>query len=305
VKVAPVLGGLILVLVLVEYAAPGRDLYHYGWYNVLVAAVAVWMLAVTPAAVKALSARARAGVWLFSLGIAAVAFAGVTSGLLAPDNQTIVGAPGSSVPVAQAGGTLVFPLAQDADDASVMLEHGSGASPVGRERFTMNALLRAADRTVVAIDARDARGAHLTITQPTGAAFLSPVLLMQQQQTIGGLSLPYDSFALPGVHRIVKTVLFSAAQAGALPALAGANGPVVLFDLEDETGTSIPHGISIAPSGRTVTIAAIRLTPRVLSYPAIGVIAVPNVAVVAAGILAAAIGLVLTLRRNQGTMPQR
>jgi hypothetical protein len=292
------------MLVLVQYAGPGRSIYHAGWYNVAIAALAIWMLCITPRAAKRFAQRARAGIWLAASGVTAVAFAGVVNGLLGPDDQVVVGAPGSSIPVAQVGGALVFPLANaGADDVS--LARGASAKPVRGERYTARALLRVVDRTVVAIDARDGRGAHLTITQPTGTEFLSTVLLMQAQQTIGGLTLPYDSFALPGAHRIVKAVLFSHEQALKLPALATAPGAVVLFDVQDETGASLPHGIGVAPSGTTATIAGIHLTPRVLHYPSIEIVALPDAVVVTIGILAAIAGLLLTLPPNQGTIPQR
>ena len=58
-----------------------------------------------------------------------------------------------------------------------------------------------------------------------------------------------------------KAVLFSAAQAASMPALSMTHGPVVLFDLEDETGASIPHGIGIAPDGQFVLLGGLRLRP--------------------------------------------
>jgi hypothetical protein len=288
-------GGLIALLVLVEYAVPGRAIFHAGWYNVALVVLAVWAI---------VASGRNPGSLLFTFGVCVIAFTGVAAGLLGPDDRTIVGAPGSTVPLSDAGGSLVFPLV-DQRDAGVLLERGTHATPIRGERFIATAALRTMPRTVVAIDARDARGAHLTVTQPSGTAFLSPVLLMQSHQTIGGFSLPYDEFALPGVHLIVKTVLFSQEQAQSLSALAALNGPVVLFDLEDETGASLPHGIAIAGDGGTASIGGVRLTPRVLSYPSIDVLYVPDADAVAFGVLAAIAGLLLTLRRNRDTMPQR
>jgi hypothetical protein len=161
-------------------------------------------------------------------------------------------------------------------------------------------------RTVVAVDARDARGNHLTITQPSGSAFLSPVLLMQQTQTIDGLTLPFDSFALPGMHRLVKAVLFTEQEAASLPTLAAqGQGAVVLFDMEDESGNELPHAIAIARDGKAAVIQGIRLTPTLIDYPAVLAVSVPDVPVVAIGILAAIGGLVLTRRPARVTMPQR
>ena len=283
---ATVLAALVVLGVIVEIVVPDRAIYHAGWYNVAIAALAVWAVA---------SAR-RAPLLIF--GVGAIAFAGIASGLLGPDTRIVVGAPDTSVRVDEAGGTLAFPPAQA--DPTVLLERGTSVQPIGVRRYTATALLRTVPRTVVAIDASDSRGAHLTLTQPTGSAFLSPVLLMQSTQTIAGLDLPYDTFAVPAAHRIVKAVLFSAAQAASLPALAAVHAPVVLFDLEDDTGAAIPHGIGVAPDGETISLGGLRLRPRVLSYPAIEVTSIPDVAVVAAGLLALLAGALLTRRRGAG-----
>ena len=282
---ASVASALVVIGVGAQILVPGRPIYHTGWYNVTLAALAVWAI---------LGLRHRP---LIAFGVAIIAFAGIASGLLGPDVRTVIGAPGASVRVDEAGGTLVFPLAQ-ADAPSVMLERGPSAQPIGDRRFTATALLRRVPRSVVAIAAFDERGAHLTITQPTGSAFLSPVLLMENTQNIDGLDLPFDSFAVPAAHRIVRAVLFSQAQAASMPALASAHAPVVLFELEDDTGVSVPHGIGIARDGDSVALGGLRLHPNVLTYPAIEVISIPDLAVVAAGALVILIGVLLT-RRTQ------
>jgi hypothetical protein len=283
---AAVLAALVVLGVVVEIVIPNRALYHTGWYNVAIAAAGVWAIV-----------RTRR-MPLVAFGVAAIAFAGIASGLLGPDTRTIVGAPDTTVRVDEAGGTLAFPLAQA--DPSVMLVRGRGAQPIGARRYTATALLRSIPRTVVAIDAFDARGAHVTITQPTGSAFLSPVLLMQNSQPIAGLTVPFDTFAVPAAHRIVKAVLLSAAQLASMPNTTAAKGPAVIFDVEDETGASIPHGIGIASDGQVVELAGLRLRPHVLTYPAVEVISIPDLAVVAAGLLAILIGALLTRKRVPG-----
>jgi len=286
VKPGPIAAALVVVGAGAQILVPGRELYHQGWYNVLLAALALWGV---------LHARRTPTI---AFGVGAIALAAVASGLLGPDTRTVVGAPGTSVHVDEAGGALVFPIAQDT--APVTLERGGNAEPIGARRYTPNVVLASVSRTVVAIDARDARGAHLTLTQPTGSAFLSPVLLMENQQDINGLMLPYDTFALPAAHRIVTAVLFSAAQAASTPALAAMHGPVVLFEVEDDAGALLPHGIGVAPSGTSVVLAGVRLAPEVFSYPAIEVISIPNVPVVAVGFAAVFIGLLLTRKRSAG-----
>ena len=259
----------------------GEAIVHFGWFNVAIAALAIW----------AILRMRRAP--LIAFGIAAIAFAVVTNGLLGPDAHTIVGAPGTSVHVDEVGAIAFPPL-------------GADRSPIGGDwRITMNAFLREVPRTVVGIEVSDARGAHLTMTQPTGVAFLSPVLLMQGTQNLDGLDVPFDSFAVPAVHRIVKAVLLTGPQVASLPRLAAFGGSAVIFDLEDDSGNDLSHGIGVAGNGETVVIDGIRLRPTILTYPAVRAIAIPNLGVVAAGLLSLIVGLLLTRRPRRGKIAER
>ncbi len=278
------LSAVIVVAVLVQIAFPGRDFYHYGWFNVaLLALVVIAIVQVRGALAKAQTIR-RAGVLLAALGVAVVGIAGIANGLLAPDTRTVVGAPGASVRVDELSQPLDFPLVESAQPRTL------------HARFTTGFLLRPVPRKVVEIAAFDARGAHLTITQPSGTAFLSPVLLMQAQQTIAGMALPYDSFAVPAARRLVKTVLFSPQQAAQLHGVSETPGSAVLFDVEDEAEKPIPHGIAFARDGETVAVAGLRLQAVVLNYPAIEIVAIPNAIVVGLGLLLIAAGALLATR---------
>jgi hypothetical protein len=285
----------VVLGVAAELVAPGQAVYHTGWYNVLLAALLA-ALGLRMQRVLSLfdSGSARTGVALAAFGVAAIGFAGIVSGLLGPDAVTVVGAPGQRVAVTELGGTLDFPLREGA--ASVALVRGTRADPILTRRYTLSFLLLVVPRDVVFVQASDAHDRHLTITQPTGAAFLSPVLLMQQRQTIAGFDLPYDEFGVPAAHRIVHAVLFSAAQAAQLHGMTGPPAPAVLFDAEDETGASIPNGIGIARDGQSVTVAGLRLQPKVFSYPAVEVVSIPNLAAVTLGLLALVAGFVLGYR---------
>ncbi|MBV8491088.1 MAG: hypothetical protein JO199_11220 [Candidatus Eremiobacteraeota bacterium] len=286
----------VVALVGVEIAFPGRDLYHTGWYNALIAAGAI-----------VAAVRARPSFWVAAFGAAIVAFAGISNGLLAPDNRSIVGAPGSRFRVDDVGGWLNFPLVAAgtsiAGSPRVSLER-PGRAPVeigDAPRNIGSFVLDAFERSVVYVEARDARGGTLTITQPTGSTFLSPVLLMQQRQTIAGMDVPFDSFAVPAAHRIVKAVLFNAEQAAALHTVAAAGLPAVLFAVDDDQDRVLPHGIAVDPDGTTIALAGLRLHAVVLDYPAVDVVAVPQFAVTLAGAflaLAGTIGELVWLRSN-------
>ena len=278
----------VLLAALVEIVVPGRALYHQGWYNV--ALVALALLAV-PAMRRTFSAHAgnaaRIAIGAAVLGIAICALATVASGLFGPDERTIVGAPGQRVPDDDLGGTLVFPLAgTDAQSLqTVQLVRGSGP-PVNvgpNRRDVGSAIVDEVPRDVVAVTATDVRGGHLTITQPTGTAFLSPVLLMQQHQQIGEYDLPFDSFAVPAAHRLVKAVLFNPLQAATLRAMQGIAVSAVLFAVDDENDRPLRNAIVLAPNRQTVTVAGIQLRPDVLSYPAVRIVSAPPALAVVAG----------------------
>lgn len=289
---------------------PGKSLYHAGWYNVLLAAlVAVTLVAGRRQFVRKGSKRARGAIAIVIAGAAIAGISGVASGLFAPDDQTLMGAPGQRVRV-ESLGTVVFPIAT-ADAAavtSVMLERPLHAAlEIGNQsRFAGAFVLHTQPRSVVYVEARDRRGSRLTITQPEGSAFLSPVLLMQHHQTIAGMDLPFDSFNVPAARRVVKAVMFSAAQAAMLLHGGGRFGePAVLFAVDDENDRPLRNGIGLSPGGRPVRVAGLILRGSVADYPAVDVVAVPNIFATAFGALLVFGGVVALLAgHNRADVPQ-
>jgi len=260
-----------------EIAVPGSGLYHTGWFNVVLAALVA--IAFTGLRKRMIAA---------TLGAAVLGFATIANGLFAPDDHTVIGAPGQRVRVDDLGGALVFPFAQP---GATGLKVDFAGPPLTTFR------LRTLQRTVVYVEARDGRGNHLTLTQPMGIAFLSPVLLMQQQQEIAGLQLPFDSFAVPAAHRIVKAVLFTPQQAAMMRGMEGLSGPAVLFAVDDDTDRPLPHAIALCPDGQSVTIGGLSLHAAVLAYPAIEVVAIPSLVAVAIGTLLVLAGLYSSLKK--------
>ncbi|MDQ2865672.1 MAG: hypothetical protein M3R51_05550 [Candidatus Eremiobacteraeota bacterium] len=277
-------GALVIVAVLAQIVVPGRPVYHAGWFNVAIAALVIVVISRTNAVTKSLpdsKARAAAVAGIFGVAIAGVA--GVACGLFAAEAQTVVGMPDSSVRVAALDRTLQFP---------------SMGAAAARTPIDGALLLRAVPRSVVEMRAFDLRGGRLTITQPTGSAFLSPVLLMRDHQTIAGLNLPFDSFAVPAAHLAVKAVLFSTQEASQLRGARGKPGPAVLFDVSDESGRSVRGGLALARDGDTVRVGGVQLQPAILSYPAIEAIPIPNVFAAGLGFAAFVAGAVLATLRT-------
>jgi hypothetical protein len=283
--------------VLVELAIPGRAVYHAGWYNVGLSALVILTIAASRRRFReARTPRARLAIVALVAGVATTGIAGAASGLLGPDDQSFVGAPGQRIRV-EGLGVLVFPLAATElpSDARVALERlVRGPIEVdGQPRDAGNFILWTSPRAVAYVEARDARGNRLTVTQPAGSAFLSPVLLMQHRQTIAGLDLPFDSFNVPAAHRVVKAVLFTSAQEAMLLHGAGRPGEsAVLFAVDDENDRPLPHAIALSAGGQTVSAGGLLLRGTVATYPSVEIVSAPNSVVTAMGTLLALAGLV-------------
>jgi hypothetical protein len=284
-----------------EIALPGRAVYHAGWFNVALSAMVVMtFVAARKELVRSRDPRALWAAIALTTGAAIAGFAAVASGLLAPDDATIVGAPGQRVRV-ESLGTLSFPLASaGAPAAVVMLERPRHRHlEIGdRRRDVGNFVVRTFERDVAYVEASDARGSRLTITQPAGSVFLSPVLLMQHRQTIAGMDLPYDSFDVPAVRRVVKAVLFTPAQAATLShGVVPGGDAAILFAVDDENEKPLRNAIALSVGGRTVRAGGLSLRGASAQYPAVEIASTPNVVATGAGVLLVFGGLLALLVR--------
>lgn len=286
---ALVFGLLGTGLTLAQFALPGRDWYHSWQY----AAV----LAIVLAVVSAYAWRARAGsdgprgvrLAYAACGAFAVAAAGLVAGLIGPDTVTVFGAPGGVTPVPDVEAAAFFGAA-DADGVrrgdAVLTLRRRGAPPleVGLLPVTLGlSVLSREERPAAYVVARDGRGGRLTVTQPTNATFLSPVLVFRGTQAIGGKNYPFDTFAVPAAHRVVRALYFSGADLAALRhGLPDGEGGIVL-SVADDAGAAL--GVTIAPSGREVAVAGVRLTIVMGTYPVLVVASAPQPFVVLAGLV--------------------
>lgn len=285
-------------MVVAQDASPGSAVFHYGWYNALAIVLfvlAAWRLRV----LRKTHAQALPALTAAVFGGAIVVFSGVASGLMGPDTHTVIGAPGASVRDDDAGGSFVFPL----QGTTVQFQRGRSSVAIGSgRRYSGGFVFWQQPRTVLAIDAADARGNHLTITQPTNASFLSPVLLMQQRTTIDGMDVAFDSFSVPALQRNVKAVLFSEQQAAQLhtdPPIVGE--PAILFAVATNADRVVRNGIGIAPSGMQKSIGDLRLSATVTSYPAIVVASAPFWPILVLGLLLCVGGAVRVFTTNRNT----
>ncbi len=277
---------------LAQVVAPVTPFYH-SWQYAL--ALVLALAALIAYANDAL--RGRAGVrgkraLLAIAGAAIVDVAGLASGLLGPDTALITGTPGTVVPIPALGAAAFF-APVDAD--GVALGTGSvalrrrGAAPVelarGERRVLGDSLLYLEPRPAAYVEEFDAHGARLTITQPSNASFLSPVILFPQRQRIGAIDVPLDTFAAPARHRVVRALYFTPAQlaqVGHGAAMRDASQPALVLAMAADDGRSL--GIALAESGATVALGGIRVRATIGTYPALAVASAPPLWALLAGI---------------------
>ena len=179
----------------------------------------------------------------------------------APTPRRVAGTPDTVVPIPALAAAAFFGAA-DADaiaraSAGVIL-HRRGAAEIvlgpSARRVVGESLVYLEPRPAAYVEAYDEHGAHLTITQPTNASFLSPVLLFRQRQRIGALDVPFDTFATPGRHRVVRALYFTPRDLAQFnPANAGTTRPALVVSVADDAGK--PLGITLAADGHDVTVA--------------------------------------------------
>jgi len=305
-------------LVLVQDFVPGWAGFHtwqYAAVLAIVAGVLIWYL-VTSRSRRAAEGEGRLVFAIF--GALIVLVAGLASGLLGPDTETLARAPGTVLPLPDVGAAAFYPNADPAaiarGDTHLILRRRN-AAPLdiapGERKFIGTTVLEIAMRPAAFIDVRDRRGNHLTLTQPTNPAFLSPVLLFPQSVTAQSLHLtgndyPVDAFAVPPAHRGVKAIYFSkeATSQVRFPGVPGHQA--LLLAVDDEGGKLLAHGVTFALDGDEVDAGGMRLKATLGTYPALIVAAAPSLPALWIGGALFAIGLLYAffpLRRRAVLIP--
>ena len=269
-------------LALAQDAAPGWSGFHTWQYA---AALAIAMIAIVGYVLEARQGRdGEAGRrWIVAMiGTLVLGMAALSSGLLGPDTQIVTQAPGTVAPLPAIGAAAFFPLAGPAEiargDARLTLRRRDGTSSevvFGRSRFVGANALRLVPHVAAFVEAKDLRGNHLTVTQPTNPSFLSPVLLFGQNVPIAGKDVPSDAFAAPALHRQIKAFYFEKGVPGAQHAANLGTGPAMLFAIDDDDGRLIPGAIGFARSGAAVRLGGLELRASLGTYPALEISAIP------------------------------
>lgn len=288
-----------ILLVVAQDALPRTPLYHTWQYALALAIAIVVALAYADGARRGADGAAGKRLIVAMAGALLVECAGLASGLLGPDTATIVGTPGTVTPIPALGAAAFFGTVDAASlgrgEMPAVTLRRRNAPPLdvapGRRALAGESLLYLEPRPAAFIDASDAAGRHLTVTQPTNASFLSPVLLLRERQKIGETTVPFDTFATPALHRVFRALYFTPRDlAGFAHRVDDPTRPALVLSAADDRGA--PLGITLAASGSTVTIAGVRIRATLGSYPALAVAAAPATWALVAGSLLFLAGVV-------------
>ena len=274
---------IVIALAVAQDIYPQTPLYHTWQYALALAIGLTVALAYANGARRGAGGIAGKRAVLAMAGAVVAGVAGLASGLLGPDTASVAGTPGTDVTVPALDAAAFFGAADAGaiarGSAGVILRRKAGGeidlSPAAH-RVMGESLVYLVPQPAAYVDAYDERGAHLTVTQPTNASFLSPVLLFRQRQRIGELDVPFDTFATPALHRVVRALYFTPRD---LAQFNRANGdtkePALILSVADDSGK--PLGIKLAAAGQDVTIAGVRVRATLGTYPVLAVAATPPV----------------------------
>jgi hypothetical protein len=283
---------LAIGLTVAQDVFPARDWYH-GWQYTTILAIAILvMLGYVRRTWRSGDGPSGRRVALALGGAVAVAIVGLLSGLLGPDDVTVLGTPGTVTPVPDLGAAAFFapadPQTLPRGDAIVTLRRLNAAPvDVGPRPVPIGLWIAFTQpRPAAYVVVRNDRGERLTITQPNNPSFLSPVILFRQSQQIHARAFPLDTFAVPAAQRVVHVLYFSPADLATFPHDPAAplpTEPGAILSVTDEAGKQ--EGITMAPSGREVAIAGLHVTVTLGTYPVLQLASAPQPFVMVGGIV--------------------
>ena len=301
---------LAIALVVAQDLAPVTALYHTWQYAAALSLALAVMIAYANGVRRGGDGPAGKRLLIAIAGAATVTIAGLASGLLGPDTADVVGTPGTVTPVPALNAAAFFGTADPAalaNDAGIVTLRRRGAAEIvlggGARRLTGESLLYLDPRPAAFVEALDERGAHLTVTQPTNASFLSPVLLFRQHQRVGAFDLPFDTFATPARHRVLRALYFTPRQLQefAHAGVTDTTRPGLVLTASDDAGR--PLGITLASSGQTVPIGGLRVRVTIGTYPALAIASAPPAWALVTGVVLFLAGLAWSALRPRGTAP--
>jgi hypothetical protein len=277
---------LLVVAVFAQDIVPTWPGFHDWRYAALLVALAMPALGYIGFARKGADDAFGGRCAIALIGALLIGVAGLACGLLGPDSVTLSRVPGTVAPLPDLWVAAFFPTT-DADgirmgDAALLLRRRGAPSREivpGTRRFFCSYVLESRLAHAAYVEARDERGGRLTITQPTGSTFLSPVLLFPSNVAIGGQTLPSDSFAVPAARRRVEVMYMSVQAVRNTRAGRGiGDHPAVLFAVDDDAGRLVPGGVAMSALGAQARVGGLVIQATAGTYPELVVSAVPSCA---------------------------
>jgi len=282
-----VVAGAIAVVAAFALLHPFDPTIH-SWGAAL--AVALAGLALVWAAVFGVGARQRSRRWVAvaSLGGIVMAVAYLWAELAVGPPQRVLAAPAQTYrPPGSTRLSIDFPAIGPGDlsggrPASVVVRHGEQAQELaaGSQMRIGSYVLRADSWPAASVVARSLTGEAQTITQPSGAVFVSPVLQFPGADPDGLLT---DSFAVPALHREVRVKYYPG-----LPS-RGINIPFLQLQIEEENGGALFDGVAV--SGRPLKHAGMELLFDLGTYPVVSMVGAPDTFAFGIGLAVALAGV--------------
>lgn len=261
-------------------------LHHWG-LTLAVALIGLFLLASAARSIRP-ERREEGFAALAALGGTVIAVAFVSAELAVGPPQRIAAAPGQSYhPPHSSSISIEYPqtdsvsLAADPPDSVAVVTDGHGQRlAVGSQLRARSYVFDAVRWPAAYVVATSKAKAAQTVTQPNGAAFVSPVLLFPDVDSDG---LPIDSFSVPALHRDVHVKYYPG-----LPS-RGIDIPFVQLQVDEENGGTLFSGVSV--SGRLLRAGGMDLTFTLGTYPVVTVAPVPDAFMTFAGACLAGVGL--------------
>ncbi len=264
----------------------------HGWqFAVAAALVGAVLLLQGIAGLRPLTDEERFAA-LGALGGALLCAAMVAAAFAVGPPHEIAGAPGQATSVMPGASVFVdYPAAADA-----MFVPGAALVPVavvaGNTRSELNDgdqmkvgqyVLRAEAGPMAKVRATSPSGGRVTVTQPQGAAFVSPYLLFPARNGAQRL----DLFAVPPLHRTVNVVYYDSYRDDSRH--ISIPSPFVIVQVAEENGGELFRGATV--SGKTIHGGGVNLTFLIGRYPLVMLGSAPATLPYIAGLLMLVAGL--------------
>jgi hypothetical protein len=227
---------------------------------------------------------------LAGLGGVVIAVAFLAAELLVGPPQRILSAPGQTYrPPNSAHVAVIFPplapgdLERGTSPTSVDVVTGNRVEPLGvGQQVRVHAYVLRADNWPAAyVQTWSSKRVAQTVTQPSGVAFVSPVLQFPVADKDGLLT---DSFAVPALHRSVRLKYYPG-----LPS-RGIDIPFLQLEIDEENGGSLFGGVAV--SGKTLRQAGMELRFDLGTYPVVSIAGAPDRLVYSVGAALIVLGII-------------